>query len=197
MRKRPERGCRSVREASSKGQECQNNEDGVANLHSRDGREPGKSLFRAPSFGILRKITDDVRRRSFIWEIPDYREKDPFASFHTKGFTTPQNSVQAKILDFAQKRAKSSTGVSSFRFEVNPVGRRCNAPAGRVSGVEENLLPAPILPHSPVSRFHIAGESMAVHQYRGSHPITHCLPKIDEPLHVASEVMGNLNQLLR
>jgi hypothetical protein len=30
-----------------------------------------KSLFRASSFGMLGKIADNVRRRSFIWEIPD------------------------------------------------------------------------------------------------------------------------------
>ena len=27
-------------------------------------------MFHAPDLGILLKIADDVRRRSFIWEIP-------------------------------------------------------------------------------------------------------------------------------
>jgi hypothetical protein len=32
--------------------------------------EPKKTLFNAPDFGILWKMADDVRQRSFIWEIP-------------------------------------------------------------------------------------------------------------------------------
>jgi hypothetical protein len=48
----------------------QNEDEGRRNLWDCDGRKPRMPLFHAPSLGMLCKITDDVRRWSFVWEIP-------------------------------------------------------------------------------------------------------------------------------
>jgi hypothetical protein len=52
------------------GRSVKNGEDGCPNLRDCDGRKPRKFLFYTPDLGILRKMADGVRRRSFIWEIP-------------------------------------------------------------------------------------------------------------------------------
>jgi hypothetical protein len=46
-----------------------NEGEGRPNQRNYGGCEPRILLFRVPDLGILRKMADDVRRRSVIWEI--------------------------------------------------------------------------------------------------------------------------------
>ena len=48
-----------------------NEGEGPPNQRNYAGCEPRILLFRVPDLGILRKMADDVRRRSVIWEIAD------------------------------------------------------------------------------------------------------------------------------
>ena len=59
----------SVRRASKNRRKCQNEGEGRPNQRNYGGYEPRIFLFHAPDLGILCKMADDVRRRSFIWEI--------------------------------------------------------------------------------------------------------------------------------
>jgi len=63
-------GWRYVRRASKNRRKRQNEDEGRPNLRDYDSGELETCLFRAPDLGILHKTVGDVRRRSFIWDIP-------------------------------------------------------------------------------------------------------------------------------